>query len=233
MDNQPTINDLHADPKNPRRISKDQFDKLRATMDKFGDLGGIVRNLQTDQLVGGHMRVERFKADQNAKVQITQRFDTPTAQGTVALGYVIVNGEPWNYREVRWPLELQRAANIAANYAGGEFDNELLAENLYALSELENSDELLALTAMDDEAIGRLIKTVAGTDEPAAEATENERLSFRLTAGQREIVEQAIAHVLQSQSFDFNLNPDKNGNALYFLCTQYLSHEDQNLPPVA
>lgn len=167
MDNQPlTINDLRGDPQNPRRISKTQFEALRRTMDKFGDLGGIVRNLETGQLVGGHMRVEKFKADANAKVQITQRMDTPTPQGTVALGYVVVNGEPWNYREVRWPLELQRAANIAANYAGGDFDDDLLAENLYALSELENGDELLALTAMEDDYISKLIDSVAGTSSP-------------------------------------------------------------------
>lgn len=152
-----SLDQLNADPKNPRTINNDQFNKLKELLKEFGDLSGIVKNTRTGVLVGGHMRVNAFKADGNANIQITQRFDMPTETGTTAMGYVVLNGEPFTYREVDWDEGKQRAANLAANKAGGQFDNDLLAEVMYELSQLENGDELIALTGFNEEEAIKLL----------------------------------------------------------------------------
>lgn len=162
-----TINNLIADPKNPRKISKDDFEKLQKALKKFGDLGGIINNLETGELVGGHKRIEAFKADPNAQanITITQQYEQPTQAGTVAIGYVIVNNEPFGYRVVQWPRPLQRAANLAANHAGGEDDMDLLAEVVYELSQDENAEELLGLTTIDEADLNKLLGQVSGDED--------------------------------------------------------------------
>lgn len=219
------FNQLQSDPKNPRTINKKQLEALTLTLNEFGDLSGIVKNVTTGQLVGGHQRVLSFQqAGGDKNIHITDRFDAPTKAGTVALGRVIINNEPFTYREVAWPLEKQRAANIAANAAGGEWDRDILAENIMALSQLENADELLALTAIDDKELRALMGEV-GPSEEKPEPEEN-RMSFKLTPGQAETVDRALMTIMSQVEFDLNINPDRNGNALYELCRRF--NESQN-----
>lgn len=166
-----TIDQLHGDEKNPRVISKDEYEKLKKLLAKFGDLGGIIRNVRTDKLVGGHMRLKAFN-ETGGTVQITQRFDTPTRTGTVAIGYVIINGEQFSYREVDWEEPFQRAANIAANNAGGSNDLDLLAEVVYELSQMENGQELLDLTALMVDDINKLLDNIGANGEGNPEDDE-------------------------------------------------------------
>lgn len=164
------ISTLKADPKNPRYIDKKDFEKLKTLLKEFGDLSGIVKNLTTGELVGGHMRINAFRdMGGDAKIQVTQKFETPTRTGTVAIGYVILDGEMFTYREVSWPAEKQSAANIAANRAGGDFDKDLLAQVVYELSQLENSEELLGLTALAEDEVNKLLDMVGanGESDPA------------------------------------------------------------------
>lgn len=159
-----TIDQLQGDPKNPRTISKEDYAKLKTLLHEFGDLSGIIRNVRTGHLVGGHMRIKAFlDLDGATNVQIQQRFDPATRTGTVAIGQVVLNSEVYSYREVDWGEGRQRAANIAANRAGGDFDKDLLAEVTYELSQLENGSELLGLTGMLDDEITKLLDTVADT----------------------------------------------------------------------
>lgn len=174
-----TIDQLQGDPKNPRQISKDDFAKLKKLLEEFGDLSGIVRNVRTGQLVGGHMRIKAFQdLDGASNVQIQQRFDPATRTGTVAIGQVVLQNEVYSYREVDWEEGRQRAANIAANRAGGEFDKDLLAEVTYELSQLENGAELLGLTAMHEDEIQKLLDSVSDAsttieEDDAPEVDEN------------------------------------------------------------
>ena len=161
MDN--TLDALKADPKNPRYINKEDFAKLKELLKEYGDLSGIVKNQTTGELVGGHMRINAFKEMGGTQsVQVTQTFDTPTRTGTVAIGYVLIDGEMFTYREVQWPREKQTAANIAANRAGGDFDKDLLAQVVYELSQLENGAELLAMTALLEDEVKTLLGQVSG-----------------------------------------------------------------------
>lgn len=157
-----TLDDLHGDPKNPRILDEHEGKALGASIQKFGDLGAVVFNVRTQQLVGGHQRVEIMKRlPQQHRVQITNRYDSPDPQdGTVALGYIWIGNKPFAYREVDWDEPTQRAANIAANRIQGRFDNDLLAQVNYELSQLDNGEELLGLTGQTEFEVKKLLNSV-------------------------------------------------------------------------
>lgn len=113
--------------KNPREITKKQFDQLKEWLDELGDLSGIVHDLNSDEIIGGNQRVRALGVAQENPV-ITETFDPPTRQGTVVLGYFEANGgERYQYRAVRWTSEQCEKANIIANKAGGSWDQDILA----------------------------------------------------------------------------------------------------------
>lgn len=87
---------------NPRKISDRAMKGLRASLERFGELGGIVYNKRTGRLVGGHQRVKALAAMgiDDAEVRVV---DLPVAE--------------------------EKAANLALNHPGigGEWDDALLA----------------------------------------------------------------------------------------------------------
>lgn len=171
------IAELKGDPKNPRLISKEDFEALKKSIAEFGDLSGIVNNIRTDKLVGGHQRTEGFKALPGEKqVVITERYPEPNRQGTVAIGYILYDGEKYPYREVDWDEGRQHAANIAANRIQGQWDKELLAQVTYEISQLQNGAELLALTGQRESEISDLLDMVGvgSGEEPENEVPELE-----------------------------------------------------------
>ena len=93
---------------NPRQITRKQFNKLQDTMIEFGDLSGIVHNLEDDQLIGGNQRSEAAKFI-NKNPVITESYDPPQADGTVAIGYFEYEGRRFSYRAVRWGKEKSAA----------------------------------------------------------------------------------------------------------------------------
>lgn len=138
------IKDLKANPKNPRTISDEKLAMLKKAIAEFGDLSGIIFNRKTKRLVGGHQRTKNFPPD--AAIEITTKFKKPTKVGTVALGYVLVNGERHNYREVEWDEIREKAANIAANKGAGEWDLSALSD---WLKEIDEFGFDLSLTMFD------------------------------------------------------------------------------------
>ncbi len=110
---------------NPRTITDRQLADLGNWLEELGDLSGIVHDLNSDEVVGGNQRVKALNL-LNVEPTITERFDPPTRQGTVATGYFEKHGDRYAYRAVRWDRETFRKANVVANKAGGEFDFELL-----------------------------------------------------------------------------------------------------------
>lgn len=122
-------NELKQYHKNPRTISKTQFDLLTKNLDELGDLGGIVHDLNSDEIIGGNQRI-RVLTD--CEIVIIEKFEQPTRTGTVALGYVIHNGEKYSYRQVRWTPRQAEKANITANKISGEFDFDILANEFDA-----------------------------------------------------------------------------------------------------
>lgn len=160
------LDDLRANPKNPRQINKHDFEALVESIKRFGDLSGVVFNVRTGELVGGHQRKQAFDRIVGAKEMIiTERLETPNKVGTVAIGYIVLEGEKFSYREVDWDAEWELSANIAANRIQGQFDLDLLAQINYELSQLENGAELLKLTGQTEDEINKLLGAVGVGDE--------------------------------------------------------------------
>lgn len=158
------ISQLAANPKNPRTMSKHDAEALQNSIDLFGDLSGIVYNVQSKQLVGGHQRIETMKKIMpNAKIEMLEPYPLEKDDvGTVGIGFVLLGTKRYAYREVDWPADVEAAANIAANRIQGEFDIDLLAEMNYWLK--ENNPELLRATGQTDEEISRLLDSVSGDE---------------------------------------------------------------------
>jgi hypothetical protein len=107
--------------KNPRQITKKQFAKLEESIKELGDLGGIVHDLNSDEIIGGNMRSRVFDID-TCEVEIVTTNDQPDEQGTVAHGFVIWQGKRHAYRQVRWTPQQCERANLAANNIGGTWE---------------------------------------------------------------------------------------------------------------
>jgi hypothetical protein len=112
--------------KNPRQITKKQFDQLKENLAYLGDLSGIVHELNTDEIIGGNQRSAVFDINK-CQVEIVHNLDHPDEQGTVAQGFVIWQGKRYTYRQVRWTPKQAEQANITANRMGGEWNFDELA----------------------------------------------------------------------------------------------------------
>ncbi|MEK6531270.1 MAG: DNA modification methylase [Deltaproteobacteria bacterium] len=121
------LSDLKPAPHNPRKISEKQLARLKKSLAEFGDLSGVIFNRRTGNIIGGHQRVKVMPPD-----ALISKIDLPGAStaGTVAEGRITVDGESYTYREVDWPIEREKMANIAANKHTGEWDDEKLEELL-------------------------------------------------------------------------------------------------------
>ncbi len=164
-----TLGSLKPADYNPRKPWSDtKADKFSESLTTYGDLSGVIRNNTTGNLVGGHKRVDEFrKAD---KVTIEKEPCKKDAQGTVAYGHVIADGNRFAYREVEWPLKKEKQANIAANAWGADWDTDALESSLREMDEAER-----LLVGMDDadlDALGiNLEEPQPGTTPEAARAT--------------------------------------------------------------
>jgi len=211
-----TIEDLTPNPRNPRVAWKaEQIEPFKASLRRFGDLGGIVRNLTTGQLVGGHKRVEVFRASTDVRVvKTTQAKDE---QGTVALGYVIVDGDRFAYREVEWAPEIEAAANLAANRWGAEWAWQLVSETLQGISD----PSLLELTGFPAHELENLL--AADWTPPAREALPDDGAPGHLVKLSNE------QHALLQQCKErLALRYEEDGltdaRVVALVCTEFLNH---------
>ena len=150
--NPPTdIGSIALNPSNPRTISTESKDRLRRSLDQFGDISGVVFNRKTGHLVGANQRVSLFR-DAGAQLHIEHRGDADK-RGTVARGYVLLDGDRYGYREVEWDLPKEQAAMLAANNHAGEWDNEAVSK---IIAELD--DDLRGLTGFDASEIEKIIR---------------------------------------------------------------------------
>lgn len=158
------LSQFQPNPRNPRKISDEQLDALKRAMAAYGDLSGLVVNLTTGHMVGGHQRVKILG---DATVEITRRFPKPTVRGTVAEGFVVYNDERFVYREVRWNEDTEKAAMIAANKHGGDWDLPGLSE---LLMELDSEGYDLPLTGFTAKELEQMLtKLTPDTDEVSAD----------------------------------------------------------------
>lgn len=152
-----SVKDLAHNPRNPRIITDAKLNQLRRSMQKFGDISGIVFNRRDGVVYGGTQRTKNL--DETARVVITQKFDKPTAAGTVAAGYVEQDGERFSYREVDWDPHTAEAAGIAANKGAGEWDKTKLRDSMLRLGSFDVNFDL-DLTMFDPEEIKKKFSSV-------------------------------------------------------------------------
>ncbi len=138
---------------NPRTISEHQQKALKDSLEKFGDLSGIILNVRTGTLVGGHQRMRLMK--QGYEIEKVASTDST---GTVAIGHIVTPFGKIPYREVNWDQNMEKAANVAANNIGGEWDNDKLSD---LLSSIDQSQINLSYTGFSD---NELTDLVAGFD---------------------------------------------------------------------
>ena len=163
----------HANPRNPRKITPAQLEQLLKSLEKYGDLGGIVFNRRTGHLVGGHQRLAAFRLAE-VPAHVTERLKKPDSQGTVAWGWVVIDNTRYAYREVDWPESAEAVANLAANKLGGDWDDALLKSIVADLA--PNTD--LDGTGFSADEIARLMATNNEPRTPAGPRVSDEEYSL-------------------------------------------------------
>jgi hypothetical protein len=163
--------DLKLNPANPRKITEEQLAALRASLKEFGDLSGIVRNVTSGNLVGGHQRVKIFA---DAPVTVTQRYKEPSPNGTVAVGYVTAEGERHVYREVQWDDAKEKAAMIAANKHGGDWEMSMLSD---LLLELDQANFNVSLTGFSAAELERMITRFVPEDSDTMTPLDKDQIA--------------------------------------------------------
>src|SRR5436190_16497596 len=123
------IDDLHADPKNPRKISAAELDRLTRSLREFGFLQPVIARHDDHLVVGGHQRLVAarrlgLKTVPTIFVDLTQ--------------------------------EKSHLLNLALNRISGDWDEQLLARLLADLQAADGVD--LALSGFEDDEIKRLLR---------------------------------------------------------------------------
>ena len=157
------VADLHPSPGNPRQVTPAALSTLRGSMDKYGDLSGIVFNRRTRRLIGGHQRLKNF--DHANDVVLTERLAKANKQGTVALGYIVRGAERWSYREVDVDKATEQEMNLRANVAAGTFDKDKLSA---ALTGLRDQGRDLSLLGFDAGQLRQLVRDALNVIDPPA-----------------------------------------------------------------
>jgi hypothetical protein len=157
------LKDLRTHPHNPRKITPEKLDLLRKSLAAHGDVSGITFNRRTKRLTGGNQRVKILPLD--AKIELIKEFDPPSSAGTVAIGFIWIDGEPYFYREIDVDQESELSAMIAANKGAGEWDFKILNDHLLYLDEQNYDLELTMFGQVE------LIDILAPTKPPRNKKT--------------------------------------------------------------
>lgn len=102
------VNELKYAPYNPRKMSKEELEKLKRSITEFGYVEPIVVNKSTMHVIGGNQRLKVLKE-----------------LGVESVDVVFVD----------LPLEKEKALNLALNRIQGEWDLEKLKEILEELDD--------------------------------------------------------------------------------------------------
>jgi hypothetical protein len=221
MENAPAqVGALRPAEYNPRRISEDAFKKLQQALEVFGDLGGVVFNRRTGNLVGGHQRVKALDKSWKVEAWNSSLTDGDRKVGTVALGFIFTPFGRLAYREVDWSENIEKAANIAANKHGGEWDDGALKE---LLVQLDDGSGLLELTGFGSVELSGLIQRGEAElpDLPSEKEKLFEQVTFTVTPEQAKEVRAALSLAIAAGDFGDTGNENRNGNALARIAKNY------------
>jgi hypothetical protein len=224
MSSPKTVGDLRPAEYNPRKISPEALKMLARSLAEFGDLSGIIFNRKTGNMIGGHQRAKALDPKWEIVIedQAAGHFDGDKEGGrSLATGYVKTPFGRLVYREVSWSEQKEKAANIAANKHGGDWDIPKLKE---LLVELNDGSMDLSITGFDEKELQALIDFGAEAPLPDLDSSDGSgfmQMTFILSEEQAQLVAAAIDAALQAGPFDATGNENKNGNALHRICATY------------
>lgn len=155
------LDELKSAPYNPRRIDEASKKALGKSIERFGDISGLVWNKTTGHLVCGHQRLDVLKKEYpDLKIEDN---------------VIIAGDKRFPIRIVEWDKQTEKLANIAANsqYLAGEFDfvklddviQDLKLTNLDDLKLLRIEDLIPAVNVEDYSDLDNELNDKAGMDE--------------------------------------------------------------------
>ena len=133
------ITDLEPASYNPRRISEEEYRKLKNSISTFGLVDPIIVNLKNMHIVGGHQRYDAL-CDMNMEDNEFLAELSMIRMGDV--GFVFSDTDLSIEDE-----DHEKALNLALNKISGEWDNSKLSD---VISDLEESGLDLELTGFDE-----------------------------------------------------------------------------------
>lgn len=192
-----SIEQLQPAPYNPRRIGDAAASGLAESIDRFGDIAGIVWNEKTGHLVCGHQRVEQLRKLGG------QMFKAAGGAREIRVGKT---GERFAVRVVSWTEAQEKAANVAANnpHIGGEFTDDLQA----LLGEVQASlgDEAFAGLQFDT-LLAKAGELTFPDDEPADEpAGDMAAVEVRCARPLLDVVVAALSSIKGDDRFTINIS---------------------------
>ena len=125
---------------NPRKITKEELDKLKNSIKQFGYVEPIIVNKKTDNVVGGHQRLKALKELKQKEVDVI---------------YIDIEENK------------EKALNLALNKITGDWDEEKLIDLLNDIETKE--EELLKYTGFDEKEIEVLLDNVKNQFEDSKE----------------------------------------------------------------
>ena len=131
------LSELKDSKYNPRKISKEELQRLEDSMDKFGYVEPIVWNEKTGNIVGGHQRLKIL----SKKL---------TSEDTIEV--VVVNLDEYQ----------EKALNLALNKITGEWDEDKLSELLALIK--QQDEDLLKFTGFSEQEYSKLIGQIGQED---------------------------------------------------------------------
>jgi DNA modification methylase len=131
-----SIDSLHLDPANPRRIGERELESLTRSLQQFGFVQPVLARKSDNVVIAGHQRLVAARR----------------------LGWKTV---PVVFLDLG--VEQARLLNLALNNISGQWDTELLARMLADLKPIEQID--LSLSGFSEEELGKLLKSLDARDK--------------------------------------------------------------------
>ena len=116
-----------------------------------------------------------------------------------------------------------KALRIADNKVGeiATWDFDLLADELDGLNNF--------FTGFDGEELNNILGDVGKVDFPdlpSGERGELRQITFTMHSSQLDVVNEAVDLIINNSDVSNNLNDNKNGNAIFYICKEYLDSND-------
>ncbi len=213
--------ELTEDANNPRTITDKAAKGLGSSLDRFGDLSGIVWNRRTSELVAGHQRM----------AEIRKRWgDHPIQEIDQARGLYGIAVDDKHFFPVRvvdWSKAMQRAANVAANSQkiAGQFTDDVA---IYLL-EFQKDIEEEAPSLLDEVLLAELASEFE-IDASPIEFGEHSLTEADITtikfAFQNDDDRDSVAHAVEMMKSSGNFSGACiDGQSIATICRRYMKHK--------